>query len=92
MGCSTSPGHCVGMDSKETRLRKAIEDAPIMNDAGEPIPVTASIGVAVWTPSEPLASLVSRADRAMYSAKSSGRNRVVVLEDVPGAAPAANVA
>jgi two-component system, cell cycle response regulator len=84
-----------GLDGARTggeRLRTALEEASIANDAGERIPVTASIGVAVWTPGEPLESLVGRADLAMYSAKSSGRNRVVVHEDAWGARPAASVA
>jgi diguanylate cyclase (GGDEF)-like protein len=39
---------------------------------------TASIGVATLQPGEGLASLISRADAAMYAAKAAGRNRVVL--------------
>jgi two-component system cell cycle response regulator len=41
--------------------------------------VTASIGVATLAPSDSLEDLVARADRAMYTAKSKGRNRVESL-------------
>jgi diguanylate cyclase (GGDEF)-like protein len=39
---------------------------------------TASAGVATWQPGEAAASLVARADAAMYEAKNAGRNRTVV--------------
>jgi len=38
--------------------------------------ITASIGVALWQKDEPVESILSRADEAMYKAKESGRNRV----------------
>jgi diguanylate cyclase (GGDEF)-like protein len=39
--------------------------------------LTVSIGVAIFAPGDNVASLVERADAAMYTAKLSGRNRVV---------------
>lgn len=39
-------------------------------------PVTISIGVAEWGKGDTMKTLVVRADRAMYQAKHSGRNRV----------------
>ncbi|MBT9558690.1 MAG: GGDEF domain-containing protein [Myxococcales bacterium] len=39
--------------------------------------VTASVGVATWRPGEPAASVLARADAAMYAAKHGGRDRVV---------------
>jgi diguanylate cyclase (GGDEF)-like protein len=41
------------------------------------VPVTISIGVSVMDATDPnLEMLLDRADRALYSAKQSGRNRV----------------
>ncbi|HEY0888954.1 MAG TPA: GGDEF domain-containing protein [Nocardioides sp.] len=49
---------------------------------------TCSIGVATWDGAESPAEVVSRADQALYLAKRSGRDRVVVHEDGPeGMAP-----
>lgn len=59
------------------RIRSQIGDLPI--DAnGTLLPVTASLGVAEldWS-SDTLQSFMERADRALYTAKTSGRNRVV---------------
>ncbi len=41
-------------------------------------PVTISIGVAEWGKGDTMKSLLVRADRAMYEAKHSGRNRVCI--------------
>ena len=43
--------------------------------------VSVSIGVAEFASPEPLSRFIERADRALYSAKQTGRNRVVVAED-----------
>ena len=51
-------------------MRAAIAEEKVQDTAGEPIPVTASVGLAVYEPGESLDSLVDRADRAMYAAKS----------------------
>ncbi len=40
------------------------------------LPVTVSIGVTVALPDDSIQTLMTRADAALYSAKSSGRNRV----------------
>lgn len=40
-----------------------------------------SAGVAVYKEGEPIESVINRADKAMYSAKKMGRNRVVVETD-----------
>ena len=60
------------------RVRRAIEELVVHDDRGEPIPLSASIGVAGWRPGETLESLVARADAAMYASKAGGRNRVTV--------------
>ena len=42
--------------------------------------ITFSAGVALRHPNEEQASLVKRADMAMYEAKKTGKNRVVVAK------------
>jgi diguanylate cyclase (GGDEF)-like protein len=58
------------------RLREAVAAAPVM--AGEhQIPVTVSIGIAEFDPTDPHPDdILARADVALYKAKESGRNRV----------------
>ncbi|MDZ4349453.1 MAG: GGDEF domain-containing protein [Xanthomonadaceae bacterium] len=59
------------------RLRKTIESQPIETDAG-PLEVTLSLGVTTMRPAgETLNDLLARADRALYRAKSEGRNRTI---------------
>ncbi len=60
------------------RLRVAISELVVEDDAGLPIPLTASIGISEWTTKETLDELVARADSAMYAAKRGGRNQVHV--------------
>ncbi len=59
------------------RARLAIEQEHFAIDgSARAIPVTASIGVAERGPDDDSGSLYRRADRALYRAKSEGRNRV----------------
>ena len=44
--------------------------------------VTASVGVAAYRAREAVEQLMSRADTAMYAAKTQGRNRVVVAPEI----------
>ncbi|MEM9057821.1 MAG: diguanylate cyclase, partial [Pseudomonadota bacterium] len=44
-------------------------------------PITVSIGVAQWRPNETLDALLDRSDKALYEAKSQGRNRCVAARD-----------
>ena len=50
------------------------------------IGVTISLGVAMLKPGETREAILERADVAMYEAKQTGRNRVVVAEDLEQAA------
>jgi two-component system cell cycle response regulator len=60
------------------RYRIAIERHEIKDARGERIPITASMGLARLEPGERASSFVDRADRAMYAAKTAGRNQVSV--------------
>ena len=63
------------------RLRKSVADSPFETAVG-PLTVTVSVGVAEATGSaETVDSLLKRADDALYAAKGSGRNCVVVATE-----------
>jgi diguanylate cyclase (GGDEF)-like protein len=60
------------------RMRQALVATPLIWQ-GQSIPISASFGVANTNgPAESADSLVQRADKALYFAKASGRNRVEV--------------
>ncbi|MDR3310111.1 MAG: diguanylate cyclase [Oscillospiraceae bacterium] len=63
------------------RIRIAVASAPGVFH-GITIPVTLSIGVASGSEVDTLDELLLRADTAMYKAKDSGRNNVVVYEQM----------
>jgi diguanylate cyclase (GGDEF)-like protein/PAS domain S-box-containing protein len=61
------------------RLRQVIADTAIQSEKNGPIRITASLGVArLSTTIKDLEGLLQNADRAMYHAKSTGRNRVEI--------------
>lgn len=64
------------------RLRKAVETSPIpINDENsdvKTIKVTISMGLAEFNSQETGEELFERADKALYEAKESGRNRVCI--------------
>lgn len=62
--------------------RAKIERTAVADESGNPLAVTASFGVAALNESvDGIASLMQRADLALYDAKSNGRNRVGSFHD-----------
>ena len=63
-------------------LRSALASRPVSVDEGVALAITASFGIAAFEPGSPLVRpelLLKAADRALYHAKESGRNRVKVF-------------
>ena len=63
------------------RLRRACSQAPVEHQ-GKSTFVTVSIGVSIVKGHCPLGQLIADADSALYRAKQTGRNRVVLHEPV----------
>ncbi|MCL2832691.1 MAG: GGDEF domain-containing protein [Treponema sp.] len=70
------------------RIRTTLEENPVILQTGD-VPVTASLGVVIAKQSDDikfeklgnyLETLISYADRAMYTAKKNGRNKVVLYD------------
>lgn len=68
------------------RIRLAVTQLGVRY-RGEPVPVTASLGLAALAPGQDMRALISTADAALYAAKQAGRNRVA-LADAPTQAAA----
>ena len=62
------------------RLRRDIENLKITAAKETALQITASFGAAALLGHETIDQLIARADEAMYTAKSSGRNRVCLAE------------
>jgi two-component system cell cycle response regulator len=61
------------------RVRAAMARSPfVVRETGQAVSVTISAGVAEAEPGDTAETLLRRADRALYEAKASGRNQVVV--------------
>ena len=58
-------------------LRHNVASAEIDTDDGV-VPLTVSIGIAQWAAGEQLVEVIQRADRTLYRAKQTGRDRVEV--------------
>jgi diguanylate cyclase (GGDEF)-like protein len=79
--CMVLPGHSLGRAADiADQLRVLVPD------------VSVSAGVAAWQPGDSASMLMSRADVAMYDAKSAGRDRTSVYGDPERAASALEAA
>lgn len=64
------------------RVRKALAALKLVTPTGTKLPqITISIGIAEFNKKETVEELIERADKALYEAKESGRNRVCLAED-----------
>jgi diguanylate cyclase (GGDEF)-like protein len=74
------------------RVRGGVEKAQLVFE-GARLSVTVSLGVAVWpSDGKDEETLLSAADRALYSAKQAGRNRVAAASSLPAAPPPSTAA
>jgi diguanylate cyclase (GGDEF)-like protein len=62
------------------RLRKIVEQKPYVTEEGDVIKVTISVGVASAHAPFDRKELISEADQALYRAKETGRNKVVLFK------------
>ena len=66
------------------RLRADLEGLVIELTEGYPdLSLTASIGIATYKPKETVTELIQRADKAVYAAKTCGRNCIVGEAELP---------
>ncbi len=72
-----------GANITAERLRSTIAGLSIIHD-GKEIPVTISVGVSSLHKHETVHQFIDRTDRALYQAKRSGRNQVVLAEPANG--------
>lgn len=73
-----SPGNSI-MALAE-RLRQAVEESVFCNDTETPVQFTISAGVVEFNPSQnmpPMETIFDQADKFLYQAKQTGRNRVL---------------
>ena len=75
------PGALKDAAAAGERVRSALAAASIVRN-GQRIAATVSIGVASGSPSGAVDLLITRADEALYRAKSGGRNRVEMADEI----------
>jgi diguanylate cyclase (GGDEF)-like protein len=76
-----------GAEQMAERVRKRMEAAVVTRIGGKDLKITLSIGVAsLGEDTNNTADLVAMADKALYQAKRSGRNRVCLYREIRNAA------
>jgi len=80
-GASTATARVVA-----ERVRGSIARTPCLLDSGKSVPITVSVGVATFD-GKGLDAFIDSADRALYRAKSLGRNRVEVAGEADDVTP-----
>ena len=72
--------------SVSERICKTVEDLDLHSDSGVPFQLTVSVGGAEFVGDRPVDQLLGKADRMLYEAKNSGRNRAFVVPEIVRAA------
>jgi diguanylate cyclase len=68
------------------KLREKFQTTALtIRDTNQKLKITVSFGIATYRTGEPVADFIARADKALYLAKSSGRNRVMGEVDLASA-------
>lgn len=62
------------------RMRVSCANTPLLSGVGK-VPITISIGVAVWNGEDSRDALLAAADIALYQAKNQGRNCICLAEE-----------
>ena len=70
------------------RFREELALLPHQAECKESFHVTASFGLALLDPDVPVERSIDRADKALYVAKATGRNRAIIWDASMGALPA----
>ena len=70
---------CEEASNVAERIRIAVKAEKFDPDSQNDIIITISIGVTQYSPEEELSAFIQRADKAMYSSKQNGRNKVTAL-------------
>jgi len=72
------------------RLRQSVANEPFfIHASGDRPSITISAGVTTAQPGDTVDTLLQRADDALYQAKNSGRNKIVVQDGMPAPPPLA---